>query len=197
MEPGDVAPNAAGVVTVVARVNADVSDQTLVNTVRIGNDRQETDYTNNEDSVPVVVKQLANVWIAKSGPTTVRLGGEAVYTLTYGNNGNLAAADVMVSDTLPEGMTFVSAAPAPTSAHGQVQLWTRNIEAPVSPARSGHGARRERLRRPVRQTARQPRRHHHVYHRGGHRQHGRPRGDPLSRTSISGWCGMMKTTTRS
>ena len=127
---GDVEPGATGVVTVVARVNANVSGRTLVNTARIGNDRQETDYTNNEDSVPVVVKQLANVWIAKSGPATVRLGGEAVYTLAYGNNGNAAATNVVVTDTLPAGLAFVSADPAPTSSEGQVQSWDLGILEP-------------------------------------------------------------------
>ncbi len=121
---GDIAPGATGVVTVVASVNSDVDDRTLVNTVRIANDRQETDYTNNEDSAPLAVKQLANVWIEKTGPATVRLGANAVYTLTYGNNGNNAAANVSVIDTLPAGMTFVSANPAPTGSSGQVKTWS-------------------------------------------------------------------------
>jgi uncharacterized repeat protein (TIGR01451 family)/fimbrial isopeptide formation D2 family protein len=85
---GDVAPGAGGTVTVVARVDNGTEGRTLLNTARIANDRQESDTTNNEDFVPVIVKQLVNVWIEKSGPATARLGGEAVYTLAYGNNGS-------------------------------------------------------------------------------------------------------------
>ena len=120
---GDVAANATGAVTVVARVAAGTDGQTLVNTTRIRNDRQETDYTNNEDSVPVVVKELANVWIEKNGPATVRLGSNAVYTLTYGNNGNATASYVTVADTLPAGMTYVSAVPPAAGTSDNPKTW--------------------------------------------------------------------------
>ena len=37
------------------------------------------------------------------------VGGNVTYTLTLGNNGPSPAAGVTVSDTLPAGLTFVSA----------------------------------------------------------------------------------------
>ncbi|MGI6496522.1 MAG: hypothetical protein ACOX5G_10640 [Kiritimatiellia bacterium] len=120
---GDVAAGASGVVTVVARVEAGTEGRTLVNVARIGNDRQESDYTNNDDSVPVVVKPLANVWIRKSGPATVRLGGTAVHTLAYGNNGNAAAANVVIADTLPAGMTYVGAVPSAAMTSDNPKTW--------------------------------------------------------------------------
>jgi uncharacterized repeat protein (TIGR01451 family) len=71
----------------------------------------------------VIVKQLVNVWIEKSGPATARLGGEAVYTLAYGNNGNAAAANVVIADTLPAGMTYVSANPSAAMTSDNPKTW--------------------------------------------------------------------------
>ena len=120
---GDSAVGTSGTITVTATVNAGTAGQTLVNVARVDNDRQETDYTNNDDSVPVVVSTLANVWINKSGPATAALGGQVSYTLDYGNNGNTAALNTTVTDVLPAGLTFASATPAPDTVSGQTLTW--------------------------------------------------------------------------
>jgi len=44
----------------------------------------------------------------------VHPGELTTFTIRYGNNGNLVASDVVVSDVMPAGLTFVSAVPAPT-----------------------------------------------------------------------------------
>ncbi|MHC5005705.1 MAG: DUF11 domain-containing protein, partial [Planctomycetota bacterium] len=45
--------------------------------------------------------------VAKSGPTVVISGSEGVYTLTIANTGVDPAEDVMIVDTLPDGVTFI------------------------------------------------------------------------------------------
>jgi uncharacterized repeat protein (TIGR01451 family) len=60
--------------------------------------------------VPLAYADLA---IAKSGnPDPVITGGTINYTLTVTNNGPAAATGVSVTDTLPEGVVFQSAAPS-------------------------------------------------------------------------------------
>ncbi len=65
----------------------------------------------------------ANVRIAKSGPSSAVVGSALAYTLTYTNDGPSPAANVIVQDTLPAGVTFVSASPAPSSIAGNVITW--------------------------------------------------------------------------
>lgn len=84
----------------VHETNAAIGEN-LNNVVSIKNDRQETDYENNEDRALTVVDALANVYIKKSGPTVIELNEVNQYQLIYGNNGNDNAGVVVVSDTLP------------------------------------------------------------------------------------------------
>ncbi|PKN55529.1 MAG: hypothetical protein CVU56_20835 [Deltaproteobacteria bacterium HGW-Deltaproteobacteria-14] len=70
---------------------------------------------NSSDTVLTVVKDVVNVYVAKSGPQATPIGEPFSYTLTYGNNGNVGATTVAVTDILPAGLTFVSAVPPPTS----------------------------------------------------------------------------------
>lgn len=64
-----------------------------------------------------------NVMITKAAPVTVTAGDTLSYSLSYSNTGNAAADGVNVADTLPAGVTFVSATPAPTSQSGQTLTW--------------------------------------------------------------------------
>jgi uncharacterized repeat protein (TIGR01451 family) len=53
--------------------------------------------------------ECVDLELAKTGPTTVQAGGRVVYTLSVTNQGPSAAQTVSVVDTLPPGVTFVSA----------------------------------------------------------------------------------------
>lgn len=65
----------------------------------------------------------ADVWIAKSASaTTVPVEGQYTYTLNYGNRTG-QATNVVINDTLPAGVTFVSSSPAPTTRSGQALSW--------------------------------------------------------------------------
>src|SRR5436190_17516586 len=59
--------------------------------------------------VTVVTPTLTDLAITKTGPATVAGGGPIAYALTATNNGPSDATGVTVSDTLPAGVTFVSA----------------------------------------------------------------------------------------
>lgn len=78
------------------------------------------------DTASVIVSDTAcvnsstDVQITQTGPATVLPGGSIIYTLSYRNNGPSIAEDMQITDTLPNGVQFVSASPPPTSNAGQV-----------------------------------------------------------------------------
>jgi uncharacterized repeat protein (TIGR01451 family) len=60
-------------------------------------------------TVTIAIEQPeADVSIAKSGPTTVAPGATFTYTLSVTNSGPATAYDIVVIDTLPAGLTYVS-----------------------------------------------------------------------------------------
>ncbi len=61
--------------------------------------------------------------ISKTGPATANPGESITYTISYTNIGTDIAYNVVVTDTLPFGVIYVSAVPAPTSVVGQVLTW--------------------------------------------------------------------------
>ncbi len=60
----------------------------------------------------------ADIAIAKTGPATVDVQGNVVYTITVTNPGPNPATAVTVTDALPAGLTFVSAAASQGSCAG-------------------------------------------------------------------------------
>lgn len=62
----------------------------------------------------------ADVVASKSAPPTVAAGGTITFTITVSNNGPDPAEDVVVTDTLPDGLTAVTASDDGTIAAGTV-----------------------------------------------------------------------------
>jgi len=73
----------------------------------------------------------ADVWVDKSAdPTTVQSNDVVTFTLDYGNAGALAAQDVIVTDTLPAGLTYAGMVVGPAPAiNGQQLTWNRGALA--------------------------------------------------------------------
>lgn len=66
-------------------------------------------------SVPLPGATTADLLLTKTGPTTGKYDDVLTFTLEVCNNGQADAADSKVCDTLPAGLVFVSATPAPTT----------------------------------------------------------------------------------
>ena len=66
----------------------------------------------------VVAAAQADVSIAKTGPASVASNANITYNIVVANAGPSLAASVTVSDALPSGATFVSAAPSQGSCSG-------------------------------------------------------------------------------
>ncbi len=67
----------------------------------------------------------ADLAVAKSGPLSVISGRELTYTIALGNAGELTAANVRLTDTLPLSVTFVRASPlAPAQPVSGTLVWS-------------------------------------------------------------------------
>ena len=64
---------------------------------------------NNTSTAVTTVTPSADLSVVKTGPATVTAAGSVTYTLAVNNAGPSDAANVSVTDTLPAGVTFVSA----------------------------------------------------------------------------------------
>jgi uncharacterized repeat protein (TIGR01451 family) len=99
-------PLAAGTsaaLTVTLALAADYAPDTVVNTATVG----PTDATpdDNTSTVTTPVTHSPDLSIVKSGPASVNAGSNVTWTLTVTNDGDADATSVLVTDTLPSGVT--------------------------------------------------------------------------------------------
>ncbi len=66
--------------------------------------------------------QATNLNITKDGPAQVTVFGNATYTIDVNNTGDLTATGVVLTDEIPEGMTYVSSSPSGTVS-GNTVTW--------------------------------------------------------------------------
>ncbi|MBI1765808.1 MAG: DUF11 domain-containing protein, partial [Acidobacteria bacterium] len=91
---------------------------------------------NTSNETQNIVRTSADLAITKAGPASVIAGNNITYTLTVTNNGPSNAKSVVVTDALPAGVTFVSAASssgnaACTNANNTVTCKIANLIAPA------------------------------------------------------------------
>jgi uncharacterized repeat protein (TIGR01451 family) len=86
------------------------SDGIITNTASVSGNESDPDDSNNSDLAITTVNALADLSIQKSdSPGLVVAGNNLTYTVTVTNNGPSTATGVTMTDTLPAGVTFVSA----------------------------------------------------------------------------------------
>jgi uncharacterized repeat protein (TIGR01451 family) len=120
---GLVPVGGGGSITVVARTGAGLGGGTsLTNGVSISTTTLGDTPADNTSSATTTVI-APNVRVVKAGTATTLPGGLVDYALSYANTGTAAAAGVSLVDTLPPGVTFVSATPAPASQSGSTLTW--------------------------------------------------------------------------
>jgi len=112
-----LASGGSAVFTVMTAVPAGTAGGTMITTTAaVGSNTPDPNPSNNSASTTVVVAAAGQADVAISGtvsPNPVLSGNNITYMLTVTNNGPspTSAAAVMVTDTLPAGVTFVSATP--------------------------------------------------------------------------------------
>lgn len=105
---GNLAAGASSSYTVTVQVAAGVSG-TLTNTAVVSATTPDHDPTNNTATEPTTVGAAADLRITKTDDIDpVGAGATVTYTLQVFNDGPSDAVSVVVTDTLPVGMTFVS-----------------------------------------------------------------------------------------
>jgi uncharacterized repeat protein (TIGR01451 family) len=78
---------------------------------------------NDTDDCTIIVKIHPDVELEKSGsPAIVAPGGNVTYTINYKNTGTVPLHDVVITENYPNGVTFISASPAPDA--GTNNVWT-------------------------------------------------------------------------
>ena len=130
-------------------VTAPSNAVTLTNIAAASSPMPDLVATNNNGSsaaarVVTVINAAADLVGAKSGPTNVIASSNLTYTISVTNLGPSTATNIAVSDTLPTGVTFLSAAPAgtlsnnivswplvPTLGVGAVTNFTLTVTAPA------------------------------------------------------------------
>jgi uncharacterized repeat protein (TIGR01451 family) len=103
--------------TLIAQVGSSTMGP-LTNDASVRANEFDPDMENNSASEDTAVDRETDLEIAKSdGPDPVIAGESLVYTLTVTNNGPSDATGIVVTDTLPPGVTFQSSSPGtPTCA---------------------------------------------------------------------------------
>ena len=113
---GSLASGGSATVTIVVTVNPDTRG-TLTNEATVSGNETDTNPGNNSDDEPTQIATEVDLAIDKTGsPAAVVAGGQLTYTLIVTNEGPSDATGVVVTDPLPEQLTFVSG----TSTSGTV-----------------------------------------------------------------------------
>ena len=97
--------------TLTVSVNANTEPgTTIVNAANATSDSADNDLTNNQASAStLILSPAADLTVVKSGPDTADIGGPINYTIQVANLGTLDAANVVVTDPIPEHTTFAGA----------------------------------------------------------------------------------------
>ncbi|EIM72767.1 hypothetical protein A3SI_19451, partial [Nitritalea halalkaliphila LW7] len=107
---GELAPAAERVLTLTVGVPANVPMGTVITNIANADSDNEPNGPVNSDPNEVTVETLANLAISKQSTTARAVAGENLaYTITVTNNGPSDAQEVVVTDPIPMGTTFVSA----------------------------------------------------------------------------------------
>jgi len=121
-------------INVFATVNPTVADGTvLTNTENLAySDQLYRSMTPSSDTAVVTVQRPQITVVKVANVNNVQAGGTIIYTIWYNNTGSRNAAHVWINDTLPQGVTYVSSNPAPSSAGGLTYGWHFTAVAPGS-----------------------------------------------------------------
>ena len=127
---GAMASGATATVTIVCDVPANVAAGSYTNTASVSGDESDPVSTNDTASEDTSVVEEADLAITKTdSPDPVTAGEPLTWTLTVTNNGPSDATNVVVTDTLPAGVTFDSADAGCTEAGGTVTCTATNLAA--------------------------------------------------------------------
>jgi uncharacterized repeat protein (TIGR01451 family) len=128
---GTLADATGGTILLVLQSDPAIVDGTTVtNRATISTNTPDRDAGNNQSQANTLVIARADVGLTKTGPDRVSAGDLVTYTISYTNTGPSLARSVVITDTLPAELDFVSSSPAPTSNTNGVLVWNIGDLAP-------------------------------------------------------------------
>jgi large repetitive protein len=111
-----IPPNSNAVIDVVVNVPANFPGSSLTNSASASSQQRDLVPGNNTGSVSVPSFNIRSALVLdKSAPATVRRGDLFSYNIRVTNTTAATLNNVVITDVLPPGLLYVSAAPAPTS----------------------------------------------------------------------------------
>ena len=119
---GSLANGATATVTITAQATFALAGTSVPNSATVSSPTNDDDPADNSSTHVVNVGPAADLVFTKDAPASVPAGGTLLYSLQVANNGPQAATGAVITDTLPAGLTFVSAVPTQgtCAAAGQV-----------------------------------------------------------------------------
>ncbi|MBV8950265.1 MAG: DUF11 domain-containing protein, partial [Actinobacteria bacterium] len=126
---GNMAPNTTATITLTGTVAPGTAGLTIADGVAVSSTTGDPDLSNNNAGFTQLIGPVADLTMSKSAlltaggsPVTdpLSVGDNFVYALRVTNNGPSPAANVMVTDILPTGITLTSTPPGCTVAAGTV-----------------------------------------------------------------------------
>ena len=144
---GSLGSGATTTLTIQVRVHSTTTGA-IINTATVAADQADPDITNNAAAEATTAIALADLSVSKlDAPDPVIAGNELTYTMTVANAGPSAATGLVLTDTLPVGVSFVSSEPACSASGGVVTCSlgdlsrgatsTVTVQAAVDPATRG------------------------------------------------------------
>jgi uncharacterized repeat protein (TIGR01451 family) len=124
---GTLAPAASATITVIVGVNA-ATTGTLTNTATVTSTETDINTSNNTSTATTTVNSNIDLSITKTDSVDpVAAGSSLTYTLLVTNNGPSTATNVVVTDSLPTGLTFTSGTSTVGSVTNASNVVTGNV----------------------------------------------------------------------
>ena len=95
----------------------------LAHAVTVASVTVDSHPANNSATSAALTVRWPDLWLTKSGPAELAVGGQAAYNLRYGNRGPGGAPNVVVRDVLPPELELLSSLPPATVAAGGALSW--------------------------------------------------------------------------
>ena len=125
-------PGSPGSVQMVVRVAPTLlNGATIVNTAYITSTDGGIITPTSTLTIPVISTHALDIEKTVA-PITAAPGGIVTYTVVYTVSGDEPAFGVMITDVLPNGVTFVASNPAPSSQIGQTTVWSAGTLSPTA-----------------------------------------------------------------
>lgn len=98
-------------------------NDTITNQAQVYADQVDTRPSNNAVAYTLTVREDIDLWLEKHGIGQPAIGEKFIYYIEYGNLGGAPAANVVITDTLPTEVTFITSDPLPVSQVGSLLTW--------------------------------------------------------------------------